>query len=161
MIQCNNCGQGNMPESNFCRFCGLRLQSVSSFVPQPRNSGSNGDNYDFAPAPRPHIWKTDELQISSGQSRGTENNPRPVANLNVANFPQNQDLVRRQAQPMTFGYRCPRCASQLLPKIERKVSAAGWVTFAVLMVMFFPLFWVGLLIKEEYRVCPVCKLKSP
>jgi hypothetical protein len=40
--------------------------------------------------------------------------------------------------------------------MERKISNAGWVVFAVLLVTFFPLFWIGFLIKEDVPVCPVC-----
>ena len=70
-----------------------------------------------------------------------------------------QPLVHQQPNNMAYGYRCPRCASQALPNVVRKISTAGWITFAVLMVAFFPLFWIGLLIKEDVRVCPVCNLR--
>jgi hypothetical protein len=49
--------------------------------------------------------------------------------------------------------------SQMLPQIERSISTAGWIVFAVLLVVFFPLFWVGLLIKEDVHVCPACKTR--
>jgi hypothetical protein len=48
-----------------------------------------------------------------------------------------------------------------MPKIEKRISTAGWITFAVLLVFFFPLFWIGLLIKEEVQVCQVCSSKLP
>jgi hypothetical protein len=50
---------------------------------------------------------------------------------------------------------------QFLPQIERRISTTGWIVFAVLLVMFFPLFWVGFLIKEDVRVCPSCKTRIP
>jgi hypothetical protein len=49
--------------------------------------------------------------------------------------------------------------SQFLPRMERRISTAGWITFAVLLVFFFPLFWIGLLIKEDVRICPACNTK--
>jgi hypothetical protein len=47
----------------------------------------------------------------------------------------------------------------MVPRIERRISTAGWVTFAVLLVVFFPLFWIGLLIKEDVPVCLACNSK--
>jgi hypothetical protein len=49
--------------------------------------------------------------------------------------------------------------SQFLPKIERRISTTGWVVFAVLLVAFLPLFWIGLLIKEDVQICPSCKIR--
>jgi hypothetical protein len=46
--------------------------------------------------------------------------------------------------------------SNMMPRLERKISTAGWITFAVLLVFFFPLFWIGLLIKEDVHICPAC-----
>ncbi|MEZ5425479.1 MAG: LITAF-like zinc ribbon domain-containing protein [Pyrinomonadaceae bacterium] len=112
------------------------------------------------------MWKTDEFQIPEKNSNVNRQAPpinqvQPLGNLN-ATAQQNlhaQPLAQYQPSHLAYGYRCPRCASQLLPKIERKISSIGWVVFAVLLVMFFPLFWIGLLIKEEKRVCPVCNLR--
>jgi hypothetical protein len=56
-------------------------------------------------------------------------------------------------------YRCPRCFSQHLPRYEKKISTAGWIVFAVLLITFFPLFWIGFLIKEDVRICPMCNLR--
>lgn len=173
MIQCNKCGQGNAFESNFCRFCGNRLlqPQQNNIIPQNGNGGS----YEVSP-PRPYVWKTDEFQINDSTSaRKTEqiNRVEPLTDLNktamlhqqpqqmMNNFPppQPQHLAHQQQTNMAFGYRCPRCATQLLPRIVRKISPVGWVLFAVLLIAFFPLFWIGFLIKEDTRVCPVCNLR--
>lgn len=39
---------------------------------------------------------------------------------------------------------------------KSEISTAGWVTFAVLLAVCWPLFWIGLLMKEEYRACADC-----
>ncbi len=54
------------------------------------------------------------------------------------------------------GYRCPRCGATYLPVVEKKVSSEGWVTFILLLFMCLPRCWIGLLMKQELRVCPVC-----
>ena len=152
MIQCTNCGQVNNDTSNFCRFCGTKfLQSQSS----------NETGYEYSP-PRPYSWKTDEYQVVENKKPGTQsiNRVQPIGNpWTTHESPRPQPLVQQQPQNMAYGYHCPRCSSQLIPKVVKRVSTAGWITFAVLMVFFFPLFWIGLLIKEDVRLCPVCNLR--
>jgi RNA polymerase subunit RPABC4/transcription elongation factor Spt4 len=146
MIQCQNCGQVNSQVSNFCRFCG------SKFL---QSQYSNGNNYEYSP-PRPYSWKTDEFQISESKARKSKTIERvqPLAHPTMP-----QPLAYQQPQNLTYGYGCPRCASQVIPRVERKISTAGWIVFAVLLITFFPLFWIGLLLKEDVRICPVCNLK--
>lgn len=153
MIQCQNCGQVNTAASNFCRFCGTK------FLPA---QFTGGGNYEFEP-PHPYSWKTDELQVSKNKPRKTEqiNRAQPLENHFAARqAPKPQPLFDyRQPREMTYAYRCPRCASQQMPRYQRKVSTAGWITFAVLMAVFFPLFWIGLLMKEDVQFCSVCNLR--
>ena len=139
MIQCQNCGQRNAPESQFCRFCGTKFL-VAQPMPQQQRQGQ----YDYQP-PRPYAWKTDEYQTQAG-TRSAGNPP--------------QSLAERDAQFMTSSYRCPNCMSQFLPRIERRISTTGWVVYAVLLFPpFTPLFWIGLLIKEDVHVCPSCNTR--
>jgi LITAF-like zinc ribbon domain/zinc-ribbon domain len=56
----------------------------------------------------------------------------------------------------TAGYRCPRCGAGYLPIVEKKISSDGWLIFVLLLFFCVPLCWIGLLIKQESRVCPVC-----
>ena len=152
MIQCQDCGQVNSGQSNFCRFCGARILQSEQ---QRENEFSQ---------PRPYVWKTDEFQISKAKQRKTEefrlneraNNTSPVTNQPF----QTQQLAYQKPYGIARDYSCPRCGSNLAPRIERKISNAGWIVFAVLMVAFFPLFWIGLLIKEDIAVCPVCNFRS-
>jgi DNA-directed RNA polymerase subunit M/transcription elongation factor TFIIS len=57
------------------------------------------------------------------------------------------------------GFRCPFCQSNLKPKVKRKISTAGWVTFALLLFFCFPLSIIGLFLKDEYRVCRSCGIR--
>ena len=140
MIQCQNCGQGNAPESQFCRFCGTKFHSLQ---PLPQQS------YDYG-APRPYSWKTDEFQTQTDARQ----------NPNAAwNQPGAAPLAAADPHFMSGSYRCPTCMSQFLPRVERRISTTGWIVFAVLLVLFFPLFWVGFLIKEDVHVCPSCSTR--
>lgn len=153
MVQCQNCGQVNNDGSNFCRFCGTRMVAA-----QPRQAPPQTQNqsYEYNP-PRPYSWKTDEFQVQDAKARKVQeiNRVQPISNFNQ---PQ-QHLTYQQPQSVAHGYRCPRCGTQNLPHVERKISTAGWIVFAALLVVFFPLFWVGFFLKEDVRVCPVCNLK--
>jgi RNA polymerase subunit RPABC4/transcription elongation factor Spt4/predicted RNA-binding Zn-ribbon protein involved in translation (DUF1610 family) len=155
MIHCQNCGQVNSQNSNFCRFCGTK------FMPQQFSGGAAASNYDFYP-PRPYVWKTDEFQISESKARKAQtiNRVQPLDQFATASqTPRTQQIVHQQSpQNMAYNYRCPRCGNQIMPRFERKISTAGWVVFAILLVVFFPLFWIGFLIKEDVRVCPICNL---
>ncbi|HKS26360.1 MAG TPA: LITAF-like zinc ribbon domain-containing protein [Pyrinomonadaceae bacterium] len=57
------------------------------------------------------------------------------------------------------GYRCPNCQSTYPPVTQKKISVEGWIVFCALLIFCLPLFWVGLLMKEETRVCPVCRAR--
>ena len=156
MIQCANCGQVNNDTSNFCRFCGTRfLQSQMA---------NESTNYEYSP-PRPYSWKTDEYQVTDKKQ------PQKTQPINrVQPLPENPYLTNQTVRPpqplayqhsnqMTYGYRCPRCGTQALPNVTRKISTAGWITFAVLLVTTGIFFWIGLLIREDAHTCPVCNLR--
>lgn len=53
-------------------------------------------------------------------------------------------------------FTCPFCRYQGPPLARSKVSTGGWIMFVVLLLFCFPLFWIGLLMKDHYRVCSGC-----
>lgn len=57
------------------------------------------------------------------------------------------------------GYRCPNCQSTYPPVAEKKISIEGWIVFCALLIFCLPLFWIGLLMKEEQRICPMCRAR--
>ena len=152
MIQCQNCGQSNSDTSQFCRFCGTKF-----LVRQPEAQ----ENYDYQ-APPPYAWKTDEYQTQSGprppkiiDRTVPAVTPNAVGNQNYGGQP----LVYTGPQYIAGNYRCPNCGTQYLPVTERRISTAGWITFSLLLVFTFIFFWVGLLMKEDVSICPVCRTK--
>lgn len=144
MIHCTNCGNPNSAESNFCRFCGHRFGQEQPTRQEP---------YEFSP-PRPYSWKTDEFQTQS-EARKLFERAQPQMN-----GPANLAAPGAYQGPQHLtGYHCPRCGTNYLPVIERRVSTAGWIVFSVLLVFTLVFFWIGLLMKEEVSVCPVCRAK--
>ncbi|MGE3466686.1 MAG: LITAF-like zinc ribbon domain-containing protein [Pyrinomonadaceae bacterium] len=150
MNPCRNCGKLNTPETNYCRFCGTKFVSLQ---PQPQ--------FDH-PAPRPYAWKTDEFQTQNEARRGKDTG---YVDKKTDQFDSDTSgyrpapLVYQQPGHFAQPFRCPTCSSQMIPRIERRISTAGWITFAVLLVFFFPLFWIGLLIKEDVPICRTCDAK--
>lgn len=57
------------------------------------------------------------------------------------------------------GTQCPYCRSSAGVYATEKISTAGWVVFAIMLALCWPLFFIGLLMKEtEYR-CRHCAAK--
>ena len=157
MNPCQNCGKLNTPETNFCRFCGTKFNFQKPVMDNP---------FDYS-APKPYAWKTDEFQTQNEARPRPQTQQRPTEPVNpltdqfnpvYQNF-QPAPLAYQQTRQMGQPFRCPHCMSQYLPRVERRISQAGWITFAVLLVFFFPLFWIGLLIKEDVQVCQSCQTK--
>ncbi len=158
MIQCQNCGQVNNYASNFCRFC------VTKFL--VNQVSDNGNNFEQSPPPRPYSWKTDEFQITDlpKQKSRQINRVQPLGSQN----PFSAQMPQSPPQPLTYqkplqqnladNLHCPRCGSQAI-KYERKVSTAGWIVFVALLVTTGIFCWIGLLIKEDVKICRVCNYK--
>ena len=107
---------------------------------------------------RPYSWQTDEFQTKAGKR---QNQRATVENFPTAFRPAvgGGPLVANAPRDLTGNYRCPNCGTNYLPVLERRISTAGWVTFAALLVFTVIFFWIGLLIKEDVSVCPVCKFR--
>lgn len=158
MNPCQNCGKLNSAETNFCRFCGTKFMFQQPVTDNP---------YDY-PAPRPYAWKTDEFQT---QNEARKTGPAERAQPQTTQFrPPNQNyrpaaLANQYAQPLAArpgfavdgNYHCPRCGSSYLPVIDRRISTAGWIVFSALLVTTLIFFWIGLLLKEDVAICPVCR----
>ena len=128
-VTCQNCGQASADVARVCRYCGTQLQH--------RPAGN------VAPAPPPisyvppHSWKSGALPQQPSSSPMAQQQPAP--HLSAINF------------------RCPYCGTDAPPLVARRISTAGWIVFAAMIIFCFPLFFIGLLIKEEHRQCSWCR----
>ena len=133
-IFCHNCGQPNADITRICRYCGTPLSASSQAASRPPA---------YAPPPQSDytsmpLWATDAP-------------PAPV-----------QPLM--QSQPTPFmqpnapaHYRCPHCHATAPPVVAKRIGTAGWVVFFAFLIACFPLCFIGLFIKEEYRMCSWCR----
>ena len=63
---------------------------------------------------------------------------------------------RRSEFRYGIGSVCDRCGSDAPPIYRSEISVGGWITFVVLLLVCWPLCFLGLLMKDEYRVCSDC-----
>lgn len=62
----------------------------------------------------------------------------------------------RRQRATGSGFRCPYCGTSELPYITTRISDAGWVVFVLMLILCFPLFWIGFLMTEDVRHCAAC-----
>jgi hypothetical protein len=134
-IFCHNCGQPNASIARICRYCGTAL-SAGSQSSAPRPPG-------YAPPP--------QSDLSGLPLWATDPPPTPV-----------QPLVQPLGQPLgqphaPAHFRCPHCQSTAPPVVAKRIGTAGWIVFFTLLIACFPLCFIGLFIKEEYRMCSWCR----
>jgi len=67
--------------------------------------------------------------------------------------------LRRSSRRRRRGYECPFCGCPDEPISRTQISQAGWVMFVVMIVFCWPLFWIGLLMTEDYFACGDCGRK--
>jgi len=127
-IFCHNCGQPNADIARICRYCGTSLDSDGEAAPRAPVYAPPPPQTDYTGMP---LWATDPP-------------PAPV--------------VQPFAQPhATAHYRCPHCQATAPPIVGKRIGTAGWVVFFALLIICFPLCFIGLFIKEEYRMCSWCR----
>lgn len=56
-------------------------------------------------------------------------------------------------------YKCPYCGTNQTPYTTTQISTGGWIVFAVMLLVCFPLFWVGLLMKDSHQTCSQCRIR--
>ncbi|HEY9282634.1 MAG TPA: LITAF-like zinc ribbon domain-containing protein [Pyrinomonadaceae bacterium] len=127
-ITCQNCGQANAEIARVCRYCGTQLQRAAAGYATPAPPSSS-----YVP---PHSWQSGALPQHQSQP---PNAPQPMPQLSATHF------------------RCPYCGTDAPPIVARRISTGGWIVFAAMLIVCFPLFFIGLLIKEEYRQCGFCR----
>ncbi len=62
---------------------------------------------------------------------------------------------RRRYSP----FECPYCGSREKPELKKETATVGWIMFAVLLLFFFPLCWLGIFMRETWEACWECGRK--
>ena len=89
-----------------------------------------------------------------------EGQPGWVPANQVSDFAPLVPMVSVFPRAPVVQFRCPYCSSTLPPLYRSEVSGAGWVLFWILLLVTCALLcWIGLLIRDNYRVCASCGMK--
>ena len=149
---CSNCRQANDAGQNYCRYCGAPLAQ-----PQRQPGG-------FPPnqSPKPYSWASPSSPLHN-VVKGPEQSEEPqrvqplppIYQPPAVQFGQDTNNVPLGNHQYN-GYHCPRCGTNALPIVKSKVSGGGWAVLILMIFFCFPLFFIGLLMREETRVCPAC-----
>lgn len=78
------------------------------------------------------------------------NKPEPITGPVVSQYPVSNSRPE---------FRCPYCQTTRAPKWKSEVSQIGWIVFAILLVTTCVCCWVGLFIRDKYRVCSQCNIR--
>jgi DNA-directed RNA polymerase subunit RPC12/RpoP len=54
---------------------------------------------------------------------------------------------------------CPNCGAVGETYERKEIAQEGWIVLVVLLLTFFPLFFLGLLMKQNYLICRECGYK--
>jgi hypothetical protein len=87
--------------------------------------------------------------------------PLPIPELAAEPAPLVPLPEERRPRFRRGDFSCPFCKTNIPPLDREEVSVGGWVVMAALLVCCFPLFYIGLLIKDHYRVCAECGSRLP
>jgi len=68
-------------------------------------------------------------------------------------------MDRVSSPPPQQGFCCPYCQTTRPPTWKSEVSQVGWIVFAVLLITTCVFCFVGLFIRDKYRVCSQCKIR--
>lgn len=66
-------------------------------------------------------------------------------------------LLNQSSVARGDSYRCPNCRTTHPPAVLSRISSGGWLFFIVFLLLCFPISLLGFAMKEQYRVCSVCK----
>ena len=147
IVYCTNCQKGSPASAEFCIRCGTALPMAPY---QSVFAQNNPPPQQYQPTSQ------QQYQQMPSQQQYQQLPPVPIA------YVQQPYVVQTYIQPAPMvnivnpTFVCPRCQCPTIPRYETRVSSGGWAVFAVLLILFFPLFWIGLLIKETIVCCSRC-----
>lgn len=90
---------------------------------------------------------------------------REIYPLGEGRTPKADPVAESEATPPALAqappiFRCPYCSANAPPVIHRVTSTAGYI-FAIVLLLFLciPIFWIGLLMKEDQYYCRICHMR--
>ncbi|MBK9031926.1 MAG: hypothetical protein IPL61_11470 [Myxococcales bacterium] len=136
---CPTCEVASAPGAVFCARCGASFVGLRDLPPEPYRAQGASAPQPYQPQPYPP-------------------QPYPPQPYPPQPYPP-QPYAMVPVMPMAMApWRCMRCGYAGQAMMVQKISSGGWVLFAVLLLFFFPLCWIGLLMKDTRCQCPMCRV---
>lgn len=93
---------------------------------------------------------------------GPNSNARQITRIDrhyddERNDDRDDDRPRKKFRRGQFS--CPYCATDRPPRMREEISGIGWGVMVAMLFICFPLFFIGLLIKNRYRECAECGVR--
>lgn len=136
----------------YCPGCQAQLQAQNDQVGTKVQCGGCGQRLQVPPDPR--------NRTVLGSIDPPE--PPPIAHVSRSSSRRTDDdgSARPRRKRERSSWECPECGCPEKPYRRNRISQSGWIVFALFLVFFFPLFFIGLLMTEDYYECPECRFKS-
>lgn len=142
-----------------CPHCGHRFRLVESgeetSVSSPTARGQ--EDVTIPPSNRPPVPESSASQPTSSYAPGVK--PPSYQPANSRNYGQAPVIGRAPAAGHQPGFTCPYCGTHSPPQWKSEVSTIGWIVFAILLVTTCVFCFVGLFIRDKYRVCSKCRIR--
>ncbi|MCI0704162.1 MAG: hypothetical protein L0241_24150 [Planctomycetia bacterium] len=99
-------------------------------------------------------WALKESPPAAEPEQVAEVKPRRSRRRDDEDYEEEERPRKRRGRRNRGG--CPYCGYTGSPARGSRISQAGWITFAVLLLLCWPLCFIGLFMKEDYPVCYDC-----
>lgn len=148
-----------------CPHCAHRFRLVESGEPRPASqdaSSLSGDAATLPPTSIPQPSKQFSMESNDGLrsgSSGAVNSPYPYPTSHVDSGRGAPVVSHFPSSIPQSGFCCPYCQTTRPPVWKTEVSQIGWIVFAILLVTTCVFCFVGLFIRDKYRVCSQCKIR--
>jgi hypothetical protein len=140
-----------------CPTCNTRLD-IPGAAPAPRERARNYADEDRPSSRRKPAEDYEEEERPS--RRRQERYDPPARREDYDDRPsrrrRDEEEDDRPSRRRRGGFECPYCGSDEPPATRSQMSQGGLVVLIIMLLLCWPLFWIGLLMKEEYQVCADC-----
>ncbi len=102
--------------------------------------------------------KSAGFRPASSASLGNANPQKPaIGSMDESRF---SSVASPYAAPARqTGFCCPYCQTTRPPIWKSEVSQIGWIVFAILLMTTCVFCFVGLFIRDRYRICSQCRIR--
>jgi DNA-directed RNA polymerase subunit RPC12/RpoP len=165
-VKCPHCGAvAKAPETSdgkivSCPACAKKFQ-VRSYDELEEGNGEPGTRIETRSSRRGRDRDEDDEEERSVRRGRDDDQDDEDDRPRRSRRSEREDDDDRDERPSRGGYRCPYCGTRRPPIVRQQVSQTGWIVFVLLLIFTVCLFWIGLLIKEDVRVCSECGMKLP